>query len=154
MARRTCRLCISRVDRPCRSRTLWGSSYGFGWGLTQGTIRKELFAIDSASIKHEYIEKGDPEFRNVTQMRFEIKDGFFRYEARDSSGNVVKSFITALSYIHTIETRKDEPSREPGMPMHKFSKEEMTGRRTSPRSRRQSVHRKHQKVQVAYAMKS
>jgi hypothetical protein len=85
---------------------------------------KELFTIDSANIIHEYIEKGDPEFRNVTQMRFEIMDGFFRYEARDSSGGVVKSFMTALSYIHTIETRKDEPSREPGMPMHKLSKEE------------------------------
>jgi hypothetical protein len=85
---------------------------------------KELFTIDSASIIHEYIEKGDPEFRNVTQLRFEIMDGFFRYEARDNSGGVVKSFMTALSYIHTIETRKDEPSREPGMPMHKLSKEE------------------------------
>jgi hypothetical protein len=85
---------------------------------------KELFTIDSASIIHEYIEKGDPEFRNVTQMRFEIMNGFFRYEARDNSGGVVKSFMTALSYIHTIETRKDEPSREPGMPMHKLSKEE------------------------------
>ena len=42
---------------------------------------KELFTIDSANIIHEYIEKGDPEFRNVTQMRFEIMDGFFRYEA-------------------------------------------------------------------------
>jgi hypothetical protein len=83
---------------------------------------KELFTIDSASIIREY--KGDPEFRNVTQMRFEIMDGFFRYEARDNSGAVVKSFMTALSYIHTIETRKDEPSREPGMPMHKLSKEE------------------------------
>ena len=76
------------------------------------------------SIIHDYIEKGDPEFRNVTQMRFEIKDGFFRYEARDNSGDVVKSFMTALSYIHTIETRREEPPREPGMPMHKLSKEE------------------------------
>lgn len=70
---------------------------------------KELFTIDSATIIHEHIEKGDPEFRNVTQMTFEIKDGFFTYYARDESGNMVKSFMTSLSYIHTIQTMKDEP---------------------------------------------
>jgi len=84
-----------------------------------------LFAIDSATIIHEFIE-GELDFKNVTQMVFEINDGFFRYEARDDSGNLVKLFMTALSYIHTIETRKEEPSRELGqqISMHKLSNEE------------------------------
>lgn len=87
---------------------------------------KELFAIDSATIIHEFIEEGELDFKNVTQMVFEINDGFFRYEARDDSGNLVKLFMTALSYIHTIETRKEEPSRELGqqISMHKLSNEE------------------------------
>lgn len=43
--------------------------------------------------------------------------------------NKAKSTLTlalclALSYPHTIETRKGESSREPGMPMHKLAKEE------------------------------
>ena len=62
---------------------------------------KELFTIDSANIIHEYIEKGDPEFRNVTQMRFEIMDGFFRYEARDRlrrCGKIVYDRIIIYTY--------------------------------------------------------
>ncbi len=73
---------------------------------------KELFFIESSVIIHDHIEKDSPEFKGVTQMSFEIKDGFFRYECRDNAGNIIKLWMVPLSYIHTIECRKDEPSRD------------------------------------------
>jgi hypothetical protein len=73
---------------------------------------KELYFIESSVIIHDFIEKGDPEFKDATQILFEIKDGFFRQEIRDNSGNIIKLWMIPLSYLFNIECRKDEPSRE------------------------------------------
>lgn len=86
---------------------------------------KELFIIDSASIIHEHIEKGSSDFRNVTQMAFEVKDGFFKYEARNDSDKLVKSFMIPLKYLHTIHIQETEViDSQPEIPMHKLSTNE------------------------------
>jgi hypothetical protein len=84
---------------------------------------KELYFIESSVIVHDYIEKGHPEFKDATQISFEIKDGFFRQEIRDNSGNIIKLWMIPLSYLFNIECRKDEPSFDTP-PINKLSKEE------------------------------
>ena len=88
---------------------------------------KELFFIDSSVIIHDHIKKDNPEFKGVTQMAFEIRDGFYRYECRDNAGNMIKLWMLPISYIFTIECRKDEPSFDT-QPINKLSKEEQKDR--------------------------
>jgi len=92
-------------------------------------LRKELNVIDSSYIIHEFIEKGLDDFKDITQLKFEIKDGFFNSEVLDNSGNVVKMFMVPLSYIHTIQTDRKEPSEKERIPMHKLSKEQKSKER-------------------------
>ena len=82
---------------------------------------KELYFIESSTIIHDHIEKDSPEFKGVTQMSFEIKDGFFRYECRDNLNNLVKLFMLPLSYLFNIECRKDEPSKEGEQKINRLS---------------------------------
>lgn len=85
---------------------------------------KGLFTIDTSIIIHDFIEKGIDDFKDITELKCEVKDGLFKYEALDSSGNIIRMFMFPLKYLHSIEADKNEPSLEAPVPMHKLSRSE------------------------------
>lgn len=81
---------------------------------------RELFVIDSDRI----IEHNSENHTGLAELKFEVKDNLFRYDLLDSDGNIIKMSMMPISYIHTVNTSVDGPSKDKQVPMNRYSKEE------------------------------
>lgn len=74
---------------------------------------RQIFVIDSDMI----IEHNN---KDLAELRFEVKDGMFRYDLLDSAGKIVRMFMLPITYVHAIHASHEVPAKSK-VSMHKLS---------------------------------
>lgn len=60
-------------------------------------------------------------FTGITKLIYEVKDGFFKYEVLNETGEIVRMFMIPSKYLRSIDAGKKLDYAKPKTPMNKLS---------------------------------